>query len=296
MSFEIHKPIFVVGTGRSGSTVFFDIFTKHPRVAWLSSLADRYPDRVWLHSLLDAGTQIRIDGRNSRQAFWSLGSVSILGPRVPRILEPVSRSPCGRRHADIRQQGPRCSRSHSHGIPKSLSREDHRLASRAASPRDFPTGIVHRSFTRSLRYRKLIAGSAILGRLARSAKLATRAIAGRPGCDLAAGRRIVCCARCNRVCDRAASHGAMPGNACVLSNSTGSCIQNFAPILLACSRKWPNSVTSNGPSGLNDRFVAFGSSIATTSGARRLTGAQQAVLERTLELARAKSGPQVHDE
>src|SRR5688572_11770568 len=52
MDSTAREPIFVVGTGRSGSTVFFDTFTKHPHVAWMSWLADRYSDRIRLHSLL----------------------------------------------------------------------------------------------------------------------------------------------------------------------------------------------------------------------------------------------------
>ena len=47
-----NKPIFVIGTGRSGSTVFFDILAKHPNVVWLSSLARNYPRHPVLNSLL----------------------------------------------------------------------------------------------------------------------------------------------------------------------------------------------------------------------------------------------------
>src|SRR5688572_3208191 len=52
MSREGFEPIFVVGAGRSGSTVFFDIFAKHPNVGWLSELSRKYPDRLSLSSML----------------------------------------------------------------------------------------------------------------------------------------------------------------------------------------------------------------------------------------------------
>ncbi|MFQ5688786.1 MAG: sulfotransferase [Gemmatimonadota bacterium] len=42
-------PIFVYSVGRSGSTVFHEIFTRHPDVAWLSPLCDRWPQRFRLH-------------------------------------------------------------------------------------------------------------------------------------------------------------------------------------------------------------------------------------------------------
>jgi hypothetical protein len=42
---ELVKPIIIVGTGRCGSTIFHQLFARHPRVMWLSGLSDRYPTR-----------------------------------------------------------------------------------------------------------------------------------------------------------------------------------------------------------------------------------------------------------
>lgn len=44
-------PIFIVGTGRSGTTILFKMLKDHPDVAWLSSLAESYPGRPYLNRL-----------------------------------------------------------------------------------------------------------------------------------------------------------------------------------------------------------------------------------------------------
>src|SRR5918995_5638879 len=42
------KPIFIVGTGRCGSTVFHRVLASHPQMMWLSGTALLYPERpVW---------------------------------------------------------------------------------------------------------------------------------------------------------------------------------------------------------------------------------------------------------
>jgi hypothetical protein len=45
-------PLFIIGTGRCGSTVFHDLLAQHPRVTWLSGLTNRHPARPQLNSLL----------------------------------------------------------------------------------------------------------------------------------------------------------------------------------------------------------------------------------------------------
>lgn len=42
---KIQKPIFIIGAGRSGSTIFHHIFAEYPSVIWLSGLCNRFPDR-----------------------------------------------------------------------------------------------------------------------------------------------------------------------------------------------------------------------------------------------------------
>jgi hypothetical protein len=42
---SLDRPIFIVGTGRSGTTIFHEMFTHHPNVAFLSGLCLLYPDK-----------------------------------------------------------------------------------------------------------------------------------------------------------------------------------------------------------------------------------------------------------
>ncbi len=44
-------PIFLVGMGRSGSTILFECLATHPEIGWLAHHANRFPDRRWLYAL-----------------------------------------------------------------------------------------------------------------------------------------------------------------------------------------------------------------------------------------------------
>lgn len=54
---EVKKPLFIVGTGRCGSTIFHCAFSRHPQVAWLSRVCVKRPHdpRVnrWIMQALD---------------------------------------------------------------------------------------------------------------------------------------------------------------------------------------------------------------------------------------------------
>jgi len=46
------RPIFIIGVGRSGSSIFHQVFSQHHQVAWLSRLSERFPTRPVLNRLL----------------------------------------------------------------------------------------------------------------------------------------------------------------------------------------------------------------------------------------------------
>jgi omega-hydroxy-beta-dihydromenaquinone-9 sulfotransferase len=54
---ELNRPIFIIGTGRCGSTLLHEILVHHPQVAFLSTLCARYPGKPqrnrWAMHLLD---------------------------------------------------------------------------------------------------------------------------------------------------------------------------------------------------------------------------------------------------
>lgn len=45
------RPIFLVGMGRSGTTIVFECLATHPSVGWLAHHANRFPSQRWLYAL-----------------------------------------------------------------------------------------------------------------------------------------------------------------------------------------------------------------------------------------------------
>lgn len=53
---KIEKPIFIIGAGRSGTTIFYGLFAGHPELCWFSNLSDKFPGiRIlpFFHKILD---------------------------------------------------------------------------------------------------------------------------------------------------------------------------------------------------------------------------------------------------
>jgi len=63
------KTIFILGFGRSGTTVFHEMLAQHPHVAWLSRLCDLYPFQPQRNRRLMQAVDYPLIGRYLRQRF-----------------------------------------------------------------------------------------------------------------------------------------------------------------------------------------------------------------------------------
>lgn len=48
---KINNPIFIIGAPRSGTTILYKLLSKHPQIAWVSGLCNRFPDKPFIQKL-----------------------------------------------------------------------------------------------------------------------------------------------------------------------------------------------------------------------------------------------------
>ncbi len=59
---KVEQPIFIIGIGRSGSTVVHNILAHHPNLAWLSAVGKRYPEKPGRNRMLLRGLDLPVLG------------------------------------------------------------------------------------------------------------------------------------------------------------------------------------------------------------------------------------------
>lgn len=62
MLVAVFQPIFIVGVGRSGSSIFHQLFAHHPNVVWLSRLSDAHPERPEINRRLMRALDVPLAG------------------------------------------------------------------------------------------------------------------------------------------------------------------------------------------------------------------------------------------
>lgn len=67
----LQQPIIIFGIGRTGSTIFHRVLCEHPRISWLTGLADRWPQRPWVNRQLMRLVDVPGVGRLANRVYPS---------------------------------------------------------------------------------------------------------------------------------------------------------------------------------------------------------------------------------
>ena len=96
MKTKIYKPIFLIGTGRSGTTLAYDLLSHHPDLAWFSNLTSFFPRHprlaklsVWLNSPLSVLMPAKIKSLLGPSEAWSIWRMCYGG--FPQPFRPLAR-------------------------------------------------------------------------------------------------------------------------------------------------------------------------------------------------------------
>lgn len=117
---DIEKPIFIIGVGRSGSTIFHNIMSKHDHCAWFSTFAQRYPGNLGINARIMKLIDYPVVGPFLQSklntfeafAFWDLYMKGFSKPCRDLFAEDVSE----KSKKDIR-----------HALSKIVNKKRHRL-------------------------------------------------------------------------------------------------------------------------------------------------------------------------
>jgi hypothetical protein len=86
--FQANEPIFMIGMGRSGTTVISEVISSHKDLAWFSRYLNLFPDFPWI-TILDSIVHIPFIGYYLRgRKKQSKGFVSTLRKYLPHPEEP----------------------------------------------------------------------------------------------------------------------------------------------------------------------------------------------------------------
>ena len=80
----IEQPIFFIGVPRSGTTITYELFSKHPDLAWLSNFSTKFPTMTWINLFIGLVDNKYISIRGIKPQY---NSISFFNKFMPKTDE-----------------------------------------------------------------------------------------------------------------------------------------------------------------------------------------------------------------